>query len=55
MFQGQNMRVRNYSGGAPLTLDLVQSRVLLVLQLYDKINPEKVALLELLYLHNYLN
>ncbi|XP_075978402.1 NADH dehydrogenase (ubiquinone) acyl carrier protein isoform X2 [Anticarsia gemmatalis] len=40
---GQNMRVRNYSGGPPLTLDLIKSRVLLVLQLYDKINPEKLG------------
>ncbi|CAB3227312.1 unnamed protein product [Arctia plantaginis] len=35
---------RNYSGGAPITLELLKSRVLLVLQLYDKINPEKLSL-----------
>ncbi|CAH2980634.1 unnamed protein product [Chilo suppressalis] len=34
--------IRNYSGGPPLTLELIQSRVLLVLQLYDKINPDKL-------------
>lgn len=43
LFQAQNISVRNYSGGPPLTLELIKSRVLLVLQLYDKINPEKVA------------
>ncbi|XP_038220726.1 acyl carrier protein, mitochondrial isoform X2 [Zerene cesonia] len=36
--------VRNYSGGPPLTIDLIKSRVLLVLQLYDKVNPEKLSL-----------
>lgn len=35
--------VRDYSGKAPLTLDLIQQRVLLVLKLYDKINPEKLS------------
>ncbi|CAG4959281.1 unnamed protein product [Parnassius apollo] len=35
--------VRNYSGGPPLTLELIKSRVLLVLQLYDKINPDKLS------------
>ncbi|XP_035439876.1 acyl carrier protein, mitochondrial [Spodoptera frugiperda] len=39
----QNISVRNYSGGPPLTLELIKSRVLLVLQLYDKINPEKLS------------
>ena len=34
--------VRDFSSKAPLTLDLIQQRVLLVLKLYDKINPEKV-------------
>lgn len=43
LFQTQKIGVRNYSGGPPLTLELVKSRVLLVLQLYDKVNPEKVA------------
>lgn len=43
LFQNQKIGVRNYSGGPPLSLDLVKSRVLLVLQLYDKVNPEKVA------------
>ncbi|KPJ07049.1 Acyl carrier protein, mitochondrial [Papilio machaon] len=36
--------VRNYSGGPPLTLDLIRKRVLLVLQLYDKVKPEKLTL-----------
>ncbi|XP_059052157.1 acyl carrier protein, mitochondrial-like isoform X2 [Achroia grisella] len=35
--------VRKYSGGPPLSLDLIKSRVILVLQLYDKINPEKLS------------
>lgn len=35
--------IRNYSAKEPLTLDLIQQRVLLVLRLYDKINPEKLA------------
>ena len=34
--------VRNYAGKAPLTPQMVKDRVELVLQLYDKINPEKV-------------
>jgi len=34
--------VRNYSAGPPLTLDLITQRVILVLQLYDKVNPEKL-------------
>lgn len=34
--------VRQYSHGPPLSLDLIKSRVLLTLQLYDKIDPEKV-------------
>ncbi|KAJ0176401.1 hypothetical protein K1T71_007580 [Dendrolimus kikuchii] len=40
--KNQKMSVRKYSGGAPLTLELVTSRVLLVLQLYDKINPQQL-------------
>jgi len=39
----QKTSVRNYSAKEPLTLDLIQQRVLLVLRLYDKINPEKLA------------
>ncbi|MPC08135.1 acyl carrier protein, mitochondrial-like [Portunus trituberculatus] len=35
--------VRDYSSKPPLTLDLIQQRVLLVLKLYDKINPEKLS------------
>ncbi|XP_050351369.1 acyl carrier protein, mitochondrial isoform X2 [Nymphalis io] len=40
----QKIGVRNYSAGPPLTLDLIKSRVILVLQLYDKISPEKLSL-----------
>ncbi|CAG9786963.1 unnamed protein product [Diatraea saccharalis] len=44
ILQNENPKfgIRNYSGGAPLTLELIQSRVLLVLQLYDKVNPDKL-------------
>lgn len=33
---------RSYSAKEPLTLQLIKERVLLVLKLYDKVNPEKV-------------
>lgn len=33
---------RLYSEKEPLTLELIRERILLVLRLYDKINPEKV-------------
>ncbi|XP_069359624.1 acyl carrier protein, mitochondrial isoform X2 [Maniola hyperantus] len=36
--------VRTYSHAPPITLDLLRQRVILVLQLYDKINPEKLSL-----------
>ncbi|XP_012258952.2 acyl carrier protein, mitochondrial isoform X1 [Athalia rosae] len=36
--------VRQYSGGVPHTLELIQDRVLLVLKLYDKIDPSKLDL-----------
>ncbi|XP_049295050.1 acyl carrier protein, mitochondrial isoform X1 [Anopheles funestus] len=36
--------VRNYSAKEPLTLQLIKERVLLVLKLYDKVNPEKLTL-----------
>ncbi|CAH2244564.1 jg11683 [Pararge aegeria aegeria] len=35
---------RNYSHGPPITLDLLRQRVILVLQLYDKINSDKLSL-----------
>ncbi|XP_056634435.1 acyl carrier protein, mitochondrial isoform X1 [Diorhabda carinulata] len=35
---------RSYSSKPPLTLQLISDRVLLVLKLYDKINPEKLTL-----------
>ncbi|KAL1132339.1 hypothetical protein AAG570_010295 [Ranatra chinensis] len=35
---------RLYSSGEPLTLDLIRDRVLLVLKLYDKIEPNKLTL-----------
>ncbi|CAB3360391.1 Hypothetical predicted protein [Cloeon dipterum] len=34
--------IRLYSDKAPLSLELIRDRVLLVLKLYDKIQPEKV-------------
>ncbi|XP_023954285.1 acyl carrier protein, mitochondrial isoform X2 [Bicyclus anynana] len=41
----QNVKIsRNYCHAPPLTLDLLRQRVILVLQLYDKINPEKLSL-----------
>ncbi|XP_058129082.1 acyl carrier protein, mitochondrial isoform X1 [Anopheles ziemanni] len=36
--------VRKYSAKEPLTLQLIKERVLLVLKLYDKVNPEKLSL-----------
>jgi len=33
---------RLYSSKPPLTLDFIQGRVLLVLKLYDKVDPNKV-------------
>ncbi|XP_069178028.1 acyl carrier protein, mitochondrial isoform X2 [Procambarus clarkii] len=36
--------VRSYSAKAPLTLDMIQQRVLLVLKLYDKVNPDKLTI-----------
>ncbi|CAH2095863.1 unnamed protein product [Euphydryas editha] len=44
VMKNRKIAVRNYSGGAPLTLQLIRDRVILVLQLYDKINPEKLSL-----------
>ncbi|XP_058835085.1 acyl carrier protein, mitochondrial isoform X1 [Topomyia yanbarensis] len=35
---------RSYSAKEPLTLQLIKERVLLVLKLYDKVNPEKLTL-----------
>ncbi|XP_015597244.1 acyl carrier protein, mitochondrial isoform X1 [Cephus cinctus] len=37
-------QVRHYSAREPLTLDLITQRVLLVLKLYDKIDPAKLTL-----------
>ncbi|KAA0197765.1 hypothetical protein HAZT_HAZT002288 [Hyalella azteca] len=34
---------RHYSGFEPLTLDVIKQRVILVLNLYDKINPDKLT------------
>merc|ERR1740128_94898 len=36
--------VRFYSEKAPLTIDMVKERVILVLRLYDKVDPEKLTL-----------
>lgn len=35
---------RNYSMPKPYTLEFIKKRVILVLQLYDKVDPEKVLL-----------
>ncbi|XP_043211161.1 acyl carrier protein, mitochondrial-like [Amphibalanus amphitrite] len=37
------LQTRFYSAKDPLTLDIIRDRVLLVLKLYDKINPEKLT------------
>ncbi|KAG5323858.1 ACPM protein, partial [Acromyrmex charruanus] len=37
-------QVRHYSHKDPLTLDIINQRVLLVLKLYDKIEPTKLSL-----------
>lgn len=34
--------VRHYSAAEPLTLEFIRDRVLLVLKLYDKVDPNKV-------------
>ncbi|VVC91393.1 unnamed protein product [Leptidea sinapis] len=39
--QSEKLGLRHFSHGPPLTIDLIKSRVLLVLQLYDKVDPEK--------------
>jgi len=36
---------RGYSGPEPISLELVQKRVLLVLNLYDKIDNDKVIMI----------
>ncbi|XP_011560219.3 acyl carrier protein, mitochondrial isoform X1 [Plutella xylostella] len=40
----QRLGARLYSHGPPLTIELISSRVLLVLKLYDKIIAEKLTL-----------
>ncbi|XP_033300978.1 acyl carrier protein, mitochondrial isoform X1 [Bombus bifarius] len=43
--QGTRVKqVRHYSHAAPLSLDLIRQRVLLVLNLYDKVDPQKLSL-----------
>ncbi|XP_031841036.1 NADH dehydrogenase (ubiquinone) acyl carrier protein isoform X1 [Nomia melanderi] len=37
-------QVRHYSGPLPMTIDFIQKRVILVLNLYDKIDPKKLTL-----------
>ncbi|XP_054733819.1 acyl carrier protein, mitochondrial isoform X1 [Anastrepha obliqua] len=39
----QSQSVRNYSAKPPLTLKLISERVLLVLKLYDKVDPSKLS------------
>lgn len=36
-------QIRNYSGAEPMDLESIKQRVLLVLNLYDKVNPEKLT------------
>merc|ERR1711936_1472905 len=38
------LQVRQYSHDIPMSLQLINDRIFLVLRLYDKINPEKVSL-----------
>ncbi|KAK9304780.1 hypothetical protein QLX08_003986 [Tetragonisca angustula] len=43
--QGTRVKqVRQYSIAEPMSLDLIRKRVLLVLNLYDKIDPQKLSL-----------
>jgi len=35
--------VRHYSVKPPMTIEQIKKRILLVLQLYDKVNPDKVC------------
>lgn len=35
--------LRHFSAKEPLTLKLIKERVILVLNLYDKVNPEKLS------------
>lgn len=46
---------RNFAGKLQLTYDLIQERVILVLQLYDKVDPNKVLFLAKLHIHFELN
>ncbi|XP_060813054.1 acyl carrier protein, mitochondrial isoform X1 [Bombus pascuorum] len=42
--QGTRVKqVRQYSHGPPLSLDLIHQRVMLVLNLYDKVDPKKLT------------
>ncbi|CAG7729585.1 unnamed protein product [Allacma fusca] len=40
---GKGQFIRFYSHEAPLTLEFIRDRVLLVLKLYDKVDPEKLT------------
>ena len=44
-------QIRNYSGAEPMDLETIKQRVLLVLNLYDKINPEKLTVDSHFYKH----
>ena len=41
--------MRNYSSEYPVDIQMIKDRVLLVLRLYDKINPDKVTFFPLFY------
>jgi hypothetical protein len=47
LFQRMISPKRLYSAKEPLTLDFIRGRVLLVLKLYDKVDPDKVQSVEL--------
>lgn len=42
---------RQYGDLPPLTMEGIKDRVMYVLKLYDKINPEKVRLNFLIFIH----
>ena len=43
-------QVRSYSHDYPLDIQMIKDRILLVLRLYDKINPEKVKMPSLTFI-----
>uniref|UniRef100_A0A1I7YY74 Acyl carrier protein n=1 Tax=Steinernema glaseri TaxID=37863 RepID=A0A1I7YY74_9BILA len=41
---GNNTQIRHYGAKAPLTLKTLEERIILVLSLYDKIDPKKLTM-----------